>query len=75
MLGAEHLDTLTSMYNHAITLKTNGNIDKAISLMKMAADGQSKRLGLNHPDTQDSLECLAEWSGTRDQGSSEDAGS
>ena len=63
VLGEEHPDTLKSMENHALTLKSQGQNDQAVSLMQNAVNLQTKVFGLDHPETVNSLMVLRQWYG------------
>ncbi|KAF2257476.1 hypothetical protein CC78DRAFT_484148, partial [Lojkania enalia] len=60
-LGAGHPSTLTSMNNLAFTLKGQGLINKAISLIEDCYRLQQVVLGPRHPYTISSYEALATW--------------
>ena len=61
MLGEEHPDTLTNMNNLAFTLKCQGLINKAISLIEDCYRLRTVVLGPRHPFTISSSEVLATW--------------
>lgn len=61
VLGAEHPDTLASMYNLAYTWKSQRRNAEAISLMKDCLELQTQILGPGHPDTETSIEVLCGW--------------
>ncbi|MEM7587852.1 MAG: FxSxx-COOH system tetratricopeptide repeat protein, partial [Acidobacteriota bacterium] len=64
VLGEEHLDTLLSMNELAITLRALGDASGARSLHESALEVRRRVLGEEHPDTLISMNNLAEtlWS-------------
>jgi tetratricopeptide (TPR) repeat protein len=64
VLGEEHLDTLKSMNNLALTYISQGRFDKAEVLLVQVLDGWKRVLGEQHPDTLTSMNNLAStyWS-------------
>ena len=61
VLGQEQPDTLTSMYNLAYTFKSQGCIEKAVTLMAQVVNLRSDKLGENHPDTKGAVQALNQW--------------
>ncbi|KAF2022699.1 hypothetical protein EK21DRAFT_44720, partial [Setomelanomma holmii] len=61
VLGEEHPSTLTSMNNLALTLKSHGSTQKAISLLKHCCKLLIATLGPQHPDTISSRRTLSTW--------------
>jgi hypothetical protein len=61
VLGQEHPHTLTSMNNLAFTLKSQGCDVDAIELMVKCVRLRKKILGMDHPDSQSSIEALKYW--------------
>ncbi|KAF2730992.1 hypothetical protein EJ04DRAFT_443952, partial [Polyplosphaeria fusca] len=68
MLGADHLDTLTSVSsladvlhvsNLAGVLQYQGNYEAAEAMNRRALEGYEKALGKDHPNTLTSVYCLA----------------
>ncbi|KAF8243753.1 hypothetical protein K440DRAFT_605871 [Wilcoxina mikolae CBS 423.85] len=57
----EHPDTLISMDNLAYTYKSQGRIEEAISMMTETLTLRSRNLGVDHPDTKDSVTALSKW--------------
>jgi len=60
-LGDEHPSTLTGMNNLAFTLKGQGYICRAISLIEDCCELQTVVLGPQHPYTISSRETLTAW--------------
>ena len=60
-LGEDHLDTLMSMNNLAVTWRSLGRRKDAVDLMQTCAELRALSLGENHPYTKSSLEALEEW--------------
>ena len=61
VLSDEHPATLTAICKLAFTLKSQGRNQEAIVLLQTCAQMQTQVLGGQHPDTELSLESLAEW--------------
>ena len=61
VLGAEHSDTLLSMYNLAVCWKKQGRHSEAIALMETVVELSTKNLDANHPNTKDAADCLKRW--------------
>ena len=61
VLGEEHPDTLTNMNNLAFTLRGQGSLSRAISLMEDCCKLQTPVLGPQHPYTISSRENLTTW--------------
>jgi len=61
VLGAEHLDTLISMHNLASIFRAQRRNQEALSLIRECYKLQKQILGVEHPYTQSSYECLKEW--------------
>ncbi|OCK72922.1 hypothetical protein K432DRAFT_411225 [Lepidopterella palustris CBS 459.81] len=59
VLGAEHLDTLTSMSNLALVLWRQGKYEEAESINRQTLARGEKLLGAEHPDTLMSMNNLA----------------
>eukprot|EP00955_Chlamydomonas_euryale_P078335 363132-Chlamydomonas_euryale.AAC.15 len=59
ILGEEHPNTLTSMNNLAMLLKSNGKLKDAEPLCKKTLQGRVRVLGENHPNTLSALSNLA----------------
>jgi predicted ATPase/class 3 adenylate cyclase len=59
VLGAEHPDTATSLYNLAYLYQSQGEYDKSEPLYLRALEIREKVLGAENPDTADSMNCLA----------------
>ena len=59
LLGAEHLDTLTSMGNLASTYRYQGRFNEAEQLQFQVMNMRKKLLGTEHPDTLTSMGNLA----------------
>eukprot|EP00435_Cladocopium_sp_Y103_P024158 s1164_g5.t3 len=59
VLGHSHPDTMTSMSNLALYLKTNGQTEKAFELFEQVLDGRRKIFGIKHMDTIISMNNLA----------------
>jgi tetratricopeptide (TPR) repeat protein len=51
VLGPEHPNTLRDCYNLALCLAAENKLDEAKAFAKRAADGASKTLGADNPDT------------------------
>ena len=51
VLGPEHPGTLSTCFNLALCLKAENKMDEAKEFARRAAEGVSKVLGANHPDT------------------------
>lgn len=49
--GLLHPDTLKSLFNLALCLKSETKMDEAREFARRAAEGAVKVLGANHPDT------------------------
>ena len=61
VLGEEHPDTLWSMDNLAITVKSKGEDQKAIALMEECIEKRKRVLGQDHPYTKRSEKTLSRW--------------
>jgi hypothetical protein len=61
VLGPEHPDTLTSMWNLAHTLKDQGRHAEAIVLLEICVPLQQKCLGQTHPDTTRATSDIELW--------------
>ena len=61
VLGAEHLDTLTSINNLTFTLKSQSRIKEAVSLLEKCFQLWKQVLSPQHPRTKISLKALNEW--------------
>jgi tetratricopeptide (TPR) repeat protein len=59
VLGAEHPDTLTSVNNLALCLRTLGDAPAALPLFRRALEARERVLGAEHPITLDSVSNLA----------------
>jgi Tetratricopeptide repeat len=59
LLGAEHLDTLSSMANIAVTYENQGKWIEAEQLQVQVMDMRKKLLGAEHPDTLSSMANIA----------------
>ena len=59
VLGAEHLDTLSSMANLASTYRNQGRWKEAEELEVQVKDTRKRVLGAEHPDTLTSMNNLA----------------
>ncbi|KAH7128722.1 kinesin light chain [Dendryphion nanum] len=59
ILGAEHLDTLTSMNSYAIILQWQGDYKAAEEIFRRALEGREKVLGKEHSSTLTSMSNLA----------------
>jgi tetratricopeptide (TPR) repeat protein len=64
VLGAEHPDTLISVYNLAYLLQAKGQYDNASVLYQRAIAGFQKTLGPHHPTT---LACSENYSSILDK--------
>ncbi|CUS09276.1 unnamed protein product [Tuber aestivum] len=51
ILGPDHPNTLTSVNNLAIVLKSQGKYDESEAMNRRALEGCEKILGPDHPDT------------------------
>ena len=51
ILGGEHLDTLTSIGNLALTYRAQGRMEKVATLDEEAMEKRRWILGAEHPDT------------------------
>jgi hypothetical protein len=51
VLGAEHLDTLTSMNNLAQTWKAQEKHQEALAMVEKCVEASSSLLGPSHPNT------------------------
>jgi hypothetical protein len=60
-LGADHLDTLTSMANLAFIWKAQGRGAEAIVLMRQCGQRRQKVLKASHPDFKSSSKDLEQW--------------
>ena len=58
-MGDSHPDTLTSINNLALLLKTQGKLGEAEPLYREALDGRRRTLGDSHPSTLTSINNLA----------------
>jgi hypothetical protein len=61
ILGADHPDTLTNIYNLAFTWKSQGRDGEAIRLMNDCVLSRIQILGPGHPNTISSLAALNSW--------------
>ena len=61
VLGPEHPDTLTSMWNLSLTLKGLRRHDEALSMLQACVQLQNQRLGPSHPDTVEATVTLKTW--------------
>ena len=59
ILGTEHLATISSMNDSAITLRDQGKLNDAKSIYQRALAGHEKTLGRNHISTLETVENLA----------------
>jgi hypothetical protein len=59
VLGAENLDTLTSVSTLAQVLQYQGKYEEAETLNRQALEGRKRELGERHPDTLTSVSNLA----------------
>ncbi|KAL3435108.1 purine and uridine phosphorylase [Aspergillus tetrazonus] len=64
VLGAEHLDTLTSMANLASTWKSQSRLTDALTLIDECCKLRNKVLGSDHPDTRNSANVFDAWNDT-----------
>jgi hypothetical protein len=60
-LGEDHLDTLTSMVNFALTWKSPGHDAEAINLLRDCLAKEKRILRQHHPNTSSNSETLLEW--------------
>eukprot|EP00808_Paulinella_micropora_P011372 g70050.t1 len=60
-LGAEHPDTLGSVYNLALLLEKRSKLAEAEALYRRELQGCEKRLGAKHPDTLASVKNLVRF--------------
>jgi pentatricopeptide repeat protein len=58
-LGVDHLDTLASINNLAVTYGKQGRWDEAESLFVQVIETRKTKLGVDHPDTLTSMNNLA----------------
>jgi hypothetical protein len=58
-LGVDHLDTLASMANLALTYWKQGRLEEAEKLEVQVIETFKTKLGADHPDTLTSMENLA----------------
>jgi tetratricopeptide (TPR) repeat protein len=58
ILGAEHLDTLTSVNNLGLVLSRQGKYEEAEAMHRRALETREKVLGRDHPDTLTSVSNL-----------------
>jgi hypothetical protein len=69
VLGEEHPDTLNSMNNLTITLKSHSSMRKAISLLEDCCKLLTATLGPQHPNTISACKNLSSWKlGTLEDG-------
>ena len=61
VLGAEHPDTLFSMFSLAVSWEKQDRRTEAIALMENVVVLRTKILGANHPDTKDAADVLKRW--------------
>ena len=61
VLGPEHPDTLTSMWNLSYTLKTLHRHAEALSLLQACVQLQDRLLGPTHPHTAAATAELEAW--------------
>ena len=57
--GADDPDTLTSLGNLALILRSQGDYETAEEYLVRAIEGKSRNPGLNHPDTLTNLDNLS----------------
>ena len=60
MLGADHLDTISSLDNLAISINNQERYQEAEALYQQALEGRKRVLGADHPDTGNAMYNLAE---------------
>jgi hypothetical protein len=58
ILGGEHPDTITAMSNFAVTLRDQGKLDEAASMMREVLEKRQRILGDEHSYTTRAAECL-----------------
>ena len=61
VLGPEHPDTLTSMWNLSYTIKDLGRHSEALSMLEACVQLQNQRLGPSHPYTVSAAAALEAW--------------
>ncbi|KAF2176927.1 hypothetical protein K469DRAFT_810815, partial [Zopfia rhizophila CBS 207.26] len=61
LLGAEHPDTLTSMYSLAYNWKDQGRHEQAIKLMEECVKLRIRIMGVDHPHTLSTSTTLSRW--------------
>ncbi|KAF2804628.1 TPR-like protein [Mytilinidion resinicola] len=71
LLGEEHPDTISAMYNLAVTLGYQGQLDEAAKMKKEVLEKRRRILGEEHPDTILVMSNLAQTLG--DQGQVDEA--
>jgi len=59
--GPEHPNTLTSMNNIAFTRKGQGKAEQAVALVEDYLRYRANCMGINHAETQSSLEAFNQW--------------
>jgi hypothetical protein len=58
VLGIEHPDTIRAAANLAVTYKTQGRLDEAVSFLAPAVELSVKVLGRQHPNTKKYISTL-----------------